>query len=711
MSDRNRTIVSRGNSPWWHQTTMAVFCGSTLFTLPATGNAQQSGSDDDYRLSPVTVNAQAVGDDNADTILARELWVGGKVATSIQDTPASVSVITEKEIEQRNAKTTEEVLQYTPGVVTGYYATDDRNDYFTIRGFQATTYRDGMTLGSMRGVREDPYAYERIEVLRGANSTLFGPADPGGSVNFVSKRPRFESFGEGYLGFGSFDHQEVGLDIGDTLGDGNTVAWRLTGKAKDSSYEYDHSDDDDQFIMGGVTWEPTDRTSATLIFDYLNRDGTANSGGYPFDREYDRSDFFGEPDYNYHDVERTNVTGLFTHDFDNGLIFRGNVRYSDLTDDYGYVYLTDSAGRVGSEVDRGYIGSDTDAEELIGNAMLQYDADLGEVDSNTVAGVEFRDGESTGYSVYAAGTPIDIDDPVYSGAPASLTPYDHEKQEYDTRAVFLQQNFSFYDTFVVTAGVRNDDLDLSSTDYLTGTSDSDDISETTWRGALTYIINPEVSTYVSYVESVAPPTIGVTPERGKQYEVGVKYSPLWTDALFSAAIYDLTREDVGIAVTQDDGTIDQQTVGEYRVRGLDLEIKAEVTDNLSVIGGYTYMQPEVEEGSITVSGVVTPIDGNDIQIAPRHSAMLWGYYTLPDLDMSFGLGARYTGTYYFNAANDAKSEAATLFDAAFDYELLPNTDFSVNVTNLLDEQHVVGSGTADYYNQGREIFAKVRYHW
>lgn len=137
MSGRNRTIVSREKPSWWHHTATSILCGSALFTIPALGNAQQIGSDDGaYRLSPVIVNAQAAPDDAADTVVARELWVGGKVATSIQDTPASVSVITQKEIEQRDAKTTEEVLQYTPGVVTDYYGTDDRNDYSRFAAFR-----------------------------------------------------------------------------------------------------------------------------------------------------------------------------------------------------------------------------------------------------------------------------------------------------------------------------------------------------------------------------------------------------------------------------------------------------------------------------------------------------------------------------------------------------------------------------------------------
>lgn len=202
-----------------------------------------------------------------------------------------------------------------------------------------------MTLGSMRGVREDPYAYERIEVLRGSNSTLFGPADPGGSVNFVSKRPRFERFGNGFLSYGSFDHKEAGIDVGDVLDSGQTLAYRFTGKIQDSDREYDHSKDNSGLLMGGLTWEPTDQTTATLIVDYLNRDDTPNSGGYPLDREYDRDDFFGEPGFNDQDVDRTSITGQLRHDFENGLTLSTNLRYSDLKDDFQYVYINDVAAR------------------------------------------------------------------------------------------------------------------------------------------------------------------------------------------------------------------------------------------------------------------------------------------------------------------------------------------------------------------------------
>lgn len=699
-------------TPWQCKTGALLLC-VPLAALPASGLAQESAaSDEPFRLAPIIVNAKGAADDDANSVVAKELWVGGKVATSLVDTPASVSVITQKEIEQRSASTTEEVLQYTPGVITDYYGTDDRNDYFQIRGFQATTYRDGLTLGSMRGVREEPFAYERIEVLRGANSTLFGPADPGGSVNFVSKQPRFERIRQGYVTYGSFDHKEAGVDVGDAVNGSDTLAFRLTGKMQDSEREYDHSQDDNGFVMGGLTWEPTAFTSATLIVDHLRQDNTPNSGGYPKDREYDRDAFFGEPSYNFHDVERTNISASFSHDFDNGFTLRSNLRHSDLSDGYGYVYINDVAGRTGPLVDRGYLGSDGEAEQLNGNLMLQYDARFENIDSSTIVGVEYLDAHSENVSVYGSADPIDVTRPVYRGVSPAIV-YQDKDQDSTIKSLFLQQNLSFYERVILTLGMRHDSMDVSETDHLAGTRSSDRFSENSFRSALTYIVNDEVSAYVSMVESVSPPEVGVTPERGSQYELGVKYSPAAINALFSAAIYELIQDDVATAVVQPNGAIEQQTVGEQRVRGLDLEAKAELTENLSVIGGYSYMETEVLRGALNVWGVgVVSIEGNEFVSAPKHSASLWSYYSVPGTSVSVGLGARYVGSYHFSNFNDTgESEATTLFDAAFNYQIAKDMDLAVNVSNLLDEQHVVGSGTADYYNPGRELTAKLSYSW
>jgi len=686
-----------------------------LVVPPKPAGPLEIGATEDYRLAPVIINAKVKVDagDDSNSVVAKELWVGGKVATSILNTPASVSVVTRKELEQRSVSTTEEALLYTPGVVSDFYGSDDRNDYFQIRGFQATTYRDGLTLSSMRGVREDPFAYERIEILRGANSTLFGPADPGGSVNFVTKQPRFEQFGQGYVTYGSYNHRETGIDVGDSLNESNTLAGRFTAKMQNSDREYEHSQDDNRFVMGGLTWAPTDYTSATVILDYLKTNSSPNSGGYPLDKEYDRDKFYGEPSYNYHDVERTSLSSNITHDFDNGFVLRGNLRYSELTDNYGYVYLSDSATRVGTSIPRYLLGTDSDANQFNGNLMLQYDHQFEHIDSSSLVGVEYLNSSTKESSVYDLVSSIDIANPVFTGVPATLTPYTAKKNDVTTKAVFLQQNLSFYDRFIVTAGVRNDSMELSSKGYNlfstpTTIDERDHYNATSYRGALTYIVTDEVSTYVSMVESVSPPQVGVTPQTGRQYEVGVKYSPMEMDAMFSAAVYDLTQENVSIAVVLPSGIIEQQNVGESRARGLDLEAKVQVTQELSLIGAYSYMKSDVLRGTLRDG---TSLEGNEFTTAPNHTASLWSYYDLPGTDVSVGLGARYVGAYYMDAANTKRTDGTTLFDAAFNYKIAKGTDLAVNVSNLLNEQHVVGSGTANYYNPGREVTAKVSYSW
>ncbi|MCJ8140125.1 TonB-dependent siderophore receptor [Falsirhodobacter halotolerans] len=688
--------------------TTAFLMGCTA-AIASPSFAQDAG-ENVIRLSPIIVTATS--DDDVNSVVATELWTGGKVATSVLDTPASVSVITEKEMRDRRATTLEEVLSYSSGIHTDYFGNDDRNEYILVRGFQATTYRDGLTLGSMRSAREEPYAYERVEVIRGGNSTLFGTSDPGGTINFVTKTPRFKRFGEVYGAVGSPRNNEVGLDFGDVLNADETLAYRFTAKVQDGERDYDYSRNDNQFFMGGLTWQPRSTTKLSVIADYLNRDNTPNGGGYPKDREYDRDDFFGEPDFNYQNVERTSLTGLFEHDFENGLTLRANLRYSDLKSDFGYVYLSDTPTRVGTEVDRYYFGGDNSAEEVIGNVILQYDRRLEGFDSSTLAGVEFRDATTSSAPFYGLYSPIDVANPIYSGAPGDVAaPYELRDNDYRTQSLFVQQNLSFNDQIIATLGLRHDRLDIEET--LNGTTTRDDFAETSARGALTYKITPEVSAYASYVESVAPPGVGVEPERGEQYEIGVKYQPYGMNALFSASIYDLRKNNVTVAVTQDDGTITRELVGEQQVRGLDLEAKAELTDSFDMIASYSYMKSEVlRSGPIRGADV----EGNEFGDTPRHIASLWGNYTLEGNadrgDMTFGLGARYIGSYYFGIANDTgKAKSAVTLDAAFTYALQENTNLAVNVSNVLNEQHVVGSGTADYYNPGRAVALTLRRTW
>lgn len=685
---------------------LLLSCTALVATSAMAQDAQTSGS---TQLETIVVEGGGNGaDDDARTVVATQTTGVGKMPTEILKAPASVSVITSKEIQERGAESVEQVVQYTAGVVTDFYGSDDRYDYFDIRGFTPYTYRDGLAIGRTFGAaREEPYAFERIEVLKGASSAGFGAAEPGGSVNYVTKLPKSERFGEVYGTVGSFAHKEAGFDFGDNITEDDTLSYRLTGKFQNADAEYDYSENNEKFIMGGLTWRPTDLTSLSFVFDHLNTDGVPGSGGHPLGTDFDRDKFFGEPDYYFRKTNRNTFSVMFDHDFGNGLSFGSNARYMKSDDAFGSAYLSSTRTDGSNMADRYFFGSDKSSEQFVIDANLMYEASFNDVDSRTLVGVDYNNFDAENYGLYiASAPPISWVSPVYSGGPSSTTPTSGTGNDQATKAIYLQQDLTFFDRLTASFGMRNDWLDLSETNLMTGVTTADDHSEFTKRVGLSYKITEELAAYASYAESVAPPGVGNEPTTGKQYEVGIKYKPEAFPALFTASIYDLTKGNITV---YDSVTYLPATVEKVRHRGIELEAKAEVTDNISVIAAYSYVDSNIEEPGGTN-------DGNRLMRVPEHFGSVWATYTLEgdDVrgDMTFGLGARYIGSYFTNITNTISSESAVVFDASFTYKIQENTTLQLNASNLFDEKHVASQDSGGvYYNPGRAIYATLRQTW
>ncbi|TPP07231.1 TonB-dependent siderophore receptor [Rhizobium glycinendophyticum] len=709
-----RHAARAGHSSFRHRTAVLLACTAISALIPALAAAQDAISGNDSTvLQTITVEGKGQADADSKTIVATESTAVGKMPGEILTTPATVSVITSKEVEQRAADSVEKIVQYTAGVITDYYGSDDRYDYVKIRGFTPYTYRDGLAIGrTWSGVKEEPYAFERLEVLKGANSTGYGVSDPGGAINYVTKTPRSEKFGEVYGTTGSFAHKEAGFDFGDNLTGDDTLSYRLTGKVQRADGEYDFSENDENFIQGGLTWRPTDVTSMTFVFDHLDRDGTPSGGGHPLYTDFDRDRFFGEPEYNYNTTNRNTFTVMFDHDFGDGLTFNSNARYMKSKTGFGYAYIWDSFGASDPSdtlADRYYFQSENSAEQFVIDAHLLYETQLDNVESRTLVGADSNNSESEGVLYYALAPQIDWANPVYSGGPGALSPYDSSHLDQDTKALYLQQDLIFSDRLTASVGLRNDWLDLKDTDLLSGTSESGSYSELSKRLGLSYKITEELAAYVSYAESVAPPSAGNEPTYGTQYEAGIKYRPDAFPGLLTASIYDLTLENI---TTYDAPLYVASTVDKIRHRGFDLEAKVEVTSNIEMIAGYSYIGSKIADTDTSSAS----IDGNRFAQVPEHMASLWATYTLDGDgargDMTFGAGARYIGSYYFDNANTRKSDGAVIFDASFTYAIKENTSFQLNVSNVFDEKHIANNdGGAYYYNPGRTVYATIRQTW
>lgn len=684
-------------------------CTALIALAPTYSLAQQAeNSDASIVLETVTVEgAGTAANNDTKSIIATKTTAAGKMPTNILEAPASVSVITSKEIQERDATSIEQVVQYTAGVVTDFYGSDDRYDFFDIRGFTPYTYRDGLVIGrTFGGTREEPYAFERIEVLKGANSSGFGASEPGGLVNYVTKKPKSERFGEVYVTGGSFRHAETGFDFGDNITVDNTLSYRLTGKLQDANAEYDYSRDDEKFLMGGLTWRPTDATNLTVVFDHLHKNGVPGSGGHPKGTDFDRDRFFGEPDYYFNDTDRNTVSVMFDHDFGNGLSFGSNARYSKSDNAFGSAYIGNTRVDGSNLADRYFFGNDKSSNQFIIDAHLLYETNFNDVESRTLVGVEYNKFKSEGESIYTPAPPINWENPVYSGGPGVVAPYASVRNDQKTTALYLQQDLTFFDRLTATVGLRNDWLDIGETDLLADVTNTSNISEFTERFGLSYKITDELAVFTNYAESAAPPDVGTEPTTGKQYEAGIKYQPEAFPAILTASVYDLTKENITVF---DDVLYLPSTVEKVRHRGVELEAKAEVTDNINVIAAYTYIDSKIEEpGGAN--------NGHRLMRVPEHFASVWGTYTLPGEgqrgDMTFGLGARYIGAYFVNIENTRSSESAAVFDAAFTYKIQENTTFQVNATNLFDEKHLASEDFGgNYYNPGRAIFATLRQTW
>ncbi|KRA67497.1 TonB-dependent siderophore receptor [Rhizobium sp. Root651] len=698
---------NRKTAPHLHGKAALLACTALVVTLPGPLLAQEAANTSGSTvLERITIDS---GDNDQKSIVATRTTSGSKMATDILDTPASVSVITAKEMQQRGVQTVEEALQYTAGVITDFYGSDDRFDYFKIRGFDAYTYRDGLTLGRPFGaLREETYAYERVEVLKGGNSTTFGVSDPGGSVNYSTKVPKRARFGEAYVTGGSYSRAETGFDFGDNITSDDTLSYRLTGKLRNADAEYDYSRDDEKFFMGGLTWRPTDVTSLTVVYDHLNKDGVPGGGGHPVGSHFDRSRFFGEPDYNYRGTNRNSLSVMFDHDFGSGLTLSSNARYSKTNTDFGYAYISSTPTNGSTIANRSYFGNETETENFLIDTRLQYDTRFENVESRSLVGVFYNDYTSGSKNYFGSAPSINWMNPVYTGAPASVPLFSNSLTDQKTKAIYLQQDLTFFDRLIVSAGLRNDWIDTDQTNRLNGTTASGDISELTKRIGVSYKVTNEIAPYISYAESVVPASgLSVEPERGEQIELGIKYRPEAFPALFTASIYDLKKNN--ITVTSPITSL-PTTIGEVRVRGLDLEAKAEVTDNLSLTAAYSYLDAEITENG--TGGNV----GNRPQFVPEHQASLWVNYTLEGNDhfgdMTFGLGGRYTGAYYFDNANKVSTGSSVTVDAAFSYKIQETASLDVNVSNLFNEKHVAYGGFgADFYNPGRAFSVTLRKTW
>ena len=627
-----------------------------------------------------------------------------------------------------------QALRYSAGVFTEYRGSSNRNDEVFVRGFSyVPKFLDGLSYGATASSQTgtfDPWLLERVELVRGPASVLFGQVNPGGLIAMTSKRPVSQPIHELQFRTGNHHLAEGAFDFGGPLSDDGRLLYRLNGIARTQNSQVEDYKETRMAIAPALTWYPDDATRMTLLTSYqkdpdagyrnfLPRYGTVESvdGSY-IPRDFNVSD----PSYNQSWREQTMIGYEFEHQPDDTFTLRQNARYATIKQKYRYLVYSSSPAN-SSLLSRRAQHETRQTDEFGIDNQLEAKFASGQVAHTVIGGLDYKTSKDKQYLGRAGGSQYDLDwrSPTYgvSVDESAFSPATNEQQNLDQAGVYVQDQLSWQNWELLVSG-RYDWAEVRTTDFTDASSTQQNDNKFTWRTGLLYAFDFGLSPYISYSTSFEPnlqtnraPGVGpFDPSEGKQVEVGVKYQPD-PNALITLALYDLTQSNVA---TYNSAAGWFENSGKVRSKGVEAEAHATLFENLNLIASYTYTDAE------TVNTTVVGTEGKTPARIPTHMASAFTSYTLPDgalKSLTAGVGVRYIGTSYGDAKNTFKVPAVDLYDAMVSYELgelnssLKGAQVQFNVNNIADTRYVAScaSDSACFYGIGRTVTATVSYAW
>ncbi|WP_455906907.1 TonB-dependent siderophore receptor [Pseudomonas guariconensis] len=664
--------------------------------------------------------------------------VATKTSMPILETTQSVSVVTRQQMDDQGSQTVAQAMRYTPGVLTNPYGATHRYDYVAMRGFNDGSvdniYVDGLKSmgdnGTYSTMQVDPYFLERIDILKGPSSVLYGRSSPGGLVALTTKKPLFDPYHQIQTTVGTQGQRGMGFDFSGPLDDDKRIAYRITGLADASDTQFDHNKEERYAIAPAVSIDFSEDTSLTLQA-YLQHDPNGGyHGGNPADgmlhprNGLRLSDHFfeGEPDIDDYERTQQSFSYQFEHRFNDVFTARQNFRYQDSDVSMDQVYSAGWADATSNILNRAYTGGDERLHSFIVDNMLQAEFFTGAAKHTVLLGADYQRRKADVTWRYGTVDPLDAGNPHYGNGNLQVLGENNYLRRLQQTGVYLQDLVEL-DQWRFSLGLRQDWVKVSEENRDTDTKVNDDRSKFTTRAGVLYLFENGVAPYVSYSESFNPNTVSdqngrpLAPTEGTQWETGIKYQPPGTDNLFTASVFRIEQENLASKQPNEEF---YRAVGEVRSQGLELEAHVQVTDSLKLIGGYTYTDIEYTK---SMPSLVTPgLDnkGRSPTQAPEQMYSLWADYNFlqgPLDGLRLGGGVRYVGYSWVDAENSMKVPSYTLFDASVGYDLgkvgLKGMDVRLNANNLTNESYVASCASLNYCYMGEErnVSATVSYQF
>ncbi|MCE4070614.1 MULTISPECIES: TonB-dependent siderophore receptor [Pseudomonas] len=700
-------------------------------------------ADDALEMSPTTINGANLESawGPVQGYVATRTGTATKTDTPILEVPQTINVITADQIQAQGAQNLTQALRYTPGLgVNGYTDRNSIADEITSRGFAPTPlYLDGAYLpyaGSLGGAPQiDPYTLERVEVLKGPSSVLYGQNQPGGLVNMVSKRPTTEQRSQVRFGLGSYHRVNGAFDTSGPLDEQKAFSYRVIGVAKKGNEQVDHTHSERMLLAPSLTWAPTEDTALTLLAQVQRDDGLEDYQSLPrigslvrgpSGQRIDRDFFSGDSRYNDYKRDQYILGYDFSHRFDEDLQFRSTARYTDVDDRYRGFYLrsfvTDADGVTDyTRANRTKVDWRQHNSAYTLDNNLEYRFNTGALQHTTLAGVDYRhfNRKYDGYNAYNA-EPVNLygknNTDTGNVRPELTTKWDNTVRQ---TGLYLQDQIKL-DQWILTIGGRQDWAEVENKDLLARSITEQRDNKFTGRIGLTYVTDFGLAPYVSYSESFLPTVGTAAPERGgnafkptegEQYEVGVKYQP-FDKTLLTAAVFQIKQKNV-LTGDVDYPQYESQS-GEVRSRGVELELKSSI-EQFDVLAAATYI-----DSFYTRETYGNEDNRSEAQAPVSATAWVDYHFSQATVDgLTWGVGARYTGRKPGDAANSFHTPAYVVYDTTLGYDFsrfspsMAGLQARLNVQNLFDREYVSDCNYAFgcYYGQERVASLEMSYDW
>ena len=637
-----------------------------------------------------------------------------KTPVPIIDVPQTLSIVTDDEIRIQGFRELGDIVRYTPGVNTSQG--EGHRDSIVFRGVRSTAdfYLDG--------VRDDVQYYrslynlEQVEILRGPNALLFGRGGTGGIINRVTKKAvldeQFGSFDMGADSFGAFD-----FAVDYNVSTGEKSALRINFHSDTLENHRDYYDGDRYGFNPTFRLELSPATTLDLSYEHADHErfidrGVPTLNGEPVEAFEEK--VFGDTDTNLQtlraDIYRANLSHEFSDTRKGNLV----VQYSDFQKMYKNYYASGYSGGDTFTAD-GY-KDPTERTNLIISGNIVNEFQTGSAKHTLLVGAEIIDTENENYryNTFFITTEDDnevfnITRPINFGVNAAgVRTYNDftadlkssTESDIEVTSIYIQDQIDVTDKFKILLGGRFDNFDITVRDIKKGTSESREDEEFSPRAGLIFKPQENVSLYVSYAESFLPRSgeqfkkldanaARLDPDVYESTEIGVKWD-IRPGLSFTASYFDSEQT----VATRDSDTGENSEIVGLQVDGIELELKGQVTEKLSLAIGYSDLDGETAKG------------GEPREI-PEYTASLWATYEVND---RFGIGFGVTAQGESNIKNDKPGLILpdyTRVDFAAYYDLADDLSIQLNVENVTDELYFPHSHSTHQASVGEPLNARI----